>query len=348
MAVGRISGPLLKNNLLRNGVNLAFETNLLYLDVVNSRVGVNTASPSNELQVNGTTRTTNLIADVDAKLATFTVNGNTISSTASTINLLPSGSNPVVYQAAISAGNITIDVDTIRTTSNRDLNISPDGTGTTIVNSNVTVNGNLHATGNITADGNIQLGNQSTDTITFAGEISSDILPATTNAYNLGSPTLRWAGLYANTLAVDTLTTSNIIANDLKTSKLEITGNTISAYVDNTNINVVTSGTGGINIGNFKFSGNTITNTVPNAVTQFVESGTGYVQFTGHLGVVIPSGNSSTDRPPVASLGMLRFNTDSSYVEIYNGTGWVSVAGSGGVSFATATDLGIETALIFG
>lgn len=348
MAVGRISGPLLKNNLLRNGVNLAFETNLLYLDVVNSRIGVNTASPSNELQVNGTTRTTSLISDIDAHIASFTINGNTLSSSSSTINLLPSGSNPVVYQATISAGNINIGTDTISTSGNTSLNISPSGTGSTIVNSNVTVNGNLHATGNITADGNIQLGDQNTDTITFAGEISSDILPATTNTYNLGSPTLQWAGLYANTLAVTTLTTSNIVANDLKTSKLEITGNTISAYVPNTDVYLSTSGTGGINLGNFRFQGNTITNTSPNAVSQFIESGSGYVQFTGHLGVIIPSGNSSTERPPVASLGMLRYNTDSQYVEIYNGTGWVSVAGSGGVSYATATDISIEAALIFG
>jgi len=46
MAVGRISGPLLKANLLRNGVDLAFETDLLYLDVNNSRIGVNTAAPA--------------------------------------------------------------------------------------------------------------------------------------------------------------------------------------------------------------------------------------------------------------------------------------------------------------
>ncbi len=32
MAIGRISGPLLKSNLIRDGVNLAFETDLLYLD----------------------------------------------------------------------------------------------------------------------------------------------------------------------------------------------------------------------------------------------------------------------------------------------------------------------------
>jgi hypothetical protein len=33
MAVGRITGTLLKANLLRDGVDLAFETDLLYLDV---------------------------------------------------------------------------------------------------------------------------------------------------------------------------------------------------------------------------------------------------------------------------------------------------------------------------
>ena len=41
MAVGRISGPLLKENLLRNGIDLAFETNLLYLDVNNQKIGIN-------------------------------------------------------------------------------------------------------------------------------------------------------------------------------------------------------------------------------------------------------------------------------------------------------------------
>ena len=60
MAVGRISGPLLKDNLLRDGVNLAFETDLLFLDVINGRVGIKTKTPTNELSVSGTTRTTNL------------------------------------------------------------------------------------------------------------------------------------------------------------------------------------------------------------------------------------------------------------------------------------------------
>lgn len=62
MAIGRISGSMLKSNLTRNGVDLAFETNILYLDVTNARVGIGTSSPSTALQVNGTTTTTGLVA----------------------------------------------------------------------------------------------------------------------------------------------------------------------------------------------------------------------------------------------------------------------------------------------
>jgi len=57
MAIGRISGSVLKSNLTRNGTDLAFETNLLYLDVTNSRVGIGTSEPSTALHVNGTITT---------------------------------------------------------------------------------------------------------------------------------------------------------------------------------------------------------------------------------------------------------------------------------------------------
>ena len=54
MAVGRISGPLLKANLERNGIDLAVETDLLYVDVTNNRIGINKSSPMCDLDVNGT------------------------------------------------------------------------------------------------------------------------------------------------------------------------------------------------------------------------------------------------------------------------------------------------------
>ena len=61
MALGRISGPLLKSNLVRDGVDLAFETDLLYIDVNNARIGVNNSSPTTDLDVNCTTSTTFVI-----------------------------------------------------------------------------------------------------------------------------------------------------------------------------------------------------------------------------------------------------------------------------------------------
>ena len=93
MAVGRISGPLLKANLLHNGVDLAFETDLLYLDVNNSRIGIKTTTPQYELDVNGTTRSTDLITTGTAYIGDVRISGNTIDSVANTLNLTTVGSD---------------------------------------------------------------------------------------------------------------------------------------------------------------------------------------------------------------------------------------------------------------
>jgi hypothetical protein len=248
MAVGRISGPLLKDNLLRNGVNLAFETSLLYLDVTNSRVGINTITPTNELQVNGTTRTTNLYVSTQAQIGTvgsqFTITGNTISSDNATINLLPQGVNPVVYQGTISVGNININTNTISTTgTNTNLEISPTGTGIVEINSNATVYGNLHATGSITADGNITLGDASTDTVTFSADINSDIIPSANNTYNLGSPSNYWNNLYVNSQLISTITTNDLTANGILTvhGASSIGGTTVIGLSSANTISIISS-----------------------------------------------------------------------------------------------------------
>jgi len=348
MAVGRISGPLLKDNLLRNGVNLAFETNLLYLDVVNSRAGINTTSPLYDLDVNGTTRSVNLYTTTQAQLGTFTISGSTISSSSNTINLTPNGVNPTVFSGKISVGNLGLSGNILSSTNtNGDINVVANGTGNINLNSNVLITGNLHATGTITADGNIQLGDATTDTISFTGEVNSDILPATNNTYNLGSNTLAWNTVYANNISSSAITTATFTANDFLTSGLEITSNTISARNSNTNINLTTSGTGGVVIGNFKILNNSITNTVAGSVTQFNEN-SGYVRFSGTNGVVIPVG-TSLNYPSIVETGMMRYNSDQQYVEIYNGSIWTSVAGnSGGVTLATSVSTSITYALLFG
>jgi hypothetical protein len=222
MAVGRISGPLLKDNLLRNGVNLAFETSLLYLDVNNSRIGINTATPQYTLDVNGTTNSPNLYATTQATIATFTISSNTIASSNATINLTPQGANPVVYQGRISVGNLNITANTIsNTVTNDDINVTALGTGQIKLNNNTLITGNLHATGVITADGNITLGNSVTqDTVTFSAEVASDIVPKLDNTYNLGSAVLTWANLYVTTIAATNLSTTNLTAS----GTLSVTG----------------------------------------------------------------------------------------------------------------------------
>ena len=58
MAITKIAGELLESNLIRN-TDLAFNGQLLYLDVQNGRIGVNTNSPGNfSLDVSGNTRIT--------------------------------------------------------------------------------------------------------------------------------------------------------------------------------------------------------------------------------------------------------------------------------------------------
>jgi len=201
MAVGRISGPLLKSNLVRNGIDLAFETDLLYLDVNNQKIGIKTVSPQHELDVNGTTRTTNLTVINRADIGDITVQGNTISTDQNFLNL--GTLDTVVYQNKLRVDSIDIEGNVISTnSSNANLELAPNGTGTVEVLSNMNVTGNLHATGNITADGDITLGDADTDNIVLNAEIASDIVPDATNTYSLGTdPTAggkQWADIWVN------------------------------------------------------------------------------------------------------------------------------------------------------
>ena len=222
MAVGRISGPLLKANLLRDGIDLAFETDLLYLDVINGRVGINSSTPAYDLDVNGTARTTNAIVDTQADIATFTVVGNTISSTNSVINLEPNGSNAVLYQSKLLVNNnLQITTNEISTTvTDANLEFRTLGTGQVNINSSVLVDGDIHATGNITADGDITIGDADTDSITFNADIASNIIPDNQSplyapVFDLGSPTKKWSTAYMYDLQSTNVTTDNILVNGI-------------------------------------------------------------------------------------------------------------------------------------
>lgn len=59
---------MLKANLERLGVDLAFESSLLYLDVANNRIGVNTSSPTQSLHVDNVTIASNQIRSTTGTL----------------------------------------------------------------------------------------------------------------------------------------------------------------------------------------------------------------------------------------------------------------------------------------
>ena len=191
-AIGRISGPLLKSNLIRNGIDLAFETDLLYLDVNNQRIGIKNAAPQYELDITGTTRTTNLITTNRADIGDINVQGNTIWSDNQYLNL--GTLDNVVYNNKLRVDDIDIEGNVISTnTSNSNLELRPNGTGTVEVLADMNVSGNIHATGNISADGSITLGDADTDNVTFNAEIASNIIPDQDRTYVLGSAGTQYA-----------------------------------------------------------------------------------------------------------------------------------------------------------
>jgi len=185
-AIGRISGPLLKSNLIRNGIDLAFETDLLYLDVNNQRIGIKNATPQYELDVTGTTRTTNLTVTNRADIGDVNIQGNTIWSDGQYLNL--GTLDNIVYNNKLRVDDIDVEGNVISTNvSNSNLELRPNGTGTVEVLADMNVSGNIHATGNISADGNITLGDADTDNITFNADVASNIIPDIDRTYTLGT-----------------------------------------------------------------------------------------------------------------------------------------------------------------
>lgn len=350
MAIGRISGPLLKSNLIRDGVNLAFETDLLYLDVVNSRIGINTAAPQYALDVVGTTRSTDLTVQNQLTVGNFTVSGNTISSNLPTITFSASGGEATAYHSRLVVNDIELSGNKISTTaSNANLELDPNGTGkvdiqsSTDITGNLLVNGNIAATGNITIGGNLTIGDAISDTITINASIRSSLIPETDNLYDLGSSSYKWRaiytqGIFATNLSLSTFDIGNI---HLENNAITTTGGTDLILDPN--------GSGSVRIGNFAVRDNTITNVVNDSITEIAQSGTGYFKIAGTNAFVVPRGTTGQRPTAYAVEGMTRYNTDAKALEIWDGLQWSSPAGTiGAVSESTANDIAIRFALTLG
>jgi len=310
MAVGRISGPLLKSNLTRGGIDLAFETNLLYLDVNNSRLGVKTSSPQYELDVNGTTKTTNLVATT-ATLSNISFANNTISTSENYLNL--GTLDDVIYQNKLRIDSIDIEGNSIRTNdSNANLEFKANGTGAVNIHSNLNVDGSVHVTGNITADGNITLGDDDTDSITINAEIASDLIPDITSTYSLGTVAKRWHDSWIN----------NVTTTEANIGDVQIRDNFITSSASNANLELRASGTGSIVVDDISINGSTITSAsnltlAPAAGSNVIFNSTGAIK--------LPAG--TTAQRPTPSRGYTRYNTELNTFEGYDGTNWIVLNG---------------------
>ena len=296
MAIGRVSGQLLKSNLLRSGVDLAFETDLLYLDVVNSRIGVKTASPQYDLDVNGTTKTTDVLVDNQLSVGDISITGNTINSSSSTINFTASAGQATVYHARLQVDDFEIAGNTISTTvSNSPIELRPNGTGTVdiLANTNITgnlnVTGSINATGNVTIGGNIIIGDDLSDTITINASIRSSLIPETDIIYDLGSSSFRWRTAFLNNFTA---------SNQISLGTFTFTGNTISSTASSINFNTPDGNSVIFNskilVGDYEIAGNSISTIVSNSSIDINPNGTGTIELeantnvTGNLSV---SGN---------------------------------------------------------
>ena len=188
--VGRISGSLLRRNLLRNGEDLAFEDNLLYLSVPDANeptkfvgIGINNDSPVYQLDVTGTTRATSYLGEY-LKIDNVQIDDREIRSTSGGLSIKTNTSNDY----------LTVDSKTFKIT-----NLDPVlGTSQLDLIGNLEVNGNIHATGAIVADGNLTLGDANTDAIEFKADIISNIIPDIDDTYDLGSLAKSWRQIYVD------------------------------------------------------------------------------------------------------------------------------------------------------
>jgi hypothetical protein len=197
--LGRISGPLLNANLLRDGNDLRFENQLLYLDVTSKTLSINSSPINKELFVNGTLRTDFILIDAP-KINVGNLElgpDDLIKATSDTIIM---DASDYVSTKEIQTLNLSITGNEITSiTTDSQIELRPTGTLEIYANTNVT--GNLHATGNISADGSIIFGNTSDDNVVFDAEVNSSIIPDLNLTYSLGSDLAiggkRWADIYS-------------------------------------------------------------------------------------------------------------------------------------------------------
>lgn len=348
--LGRISGPLLDANLVRNGVDLTFRNHnvsddLLYLNVSTKLLGVNKTPISRQVEVDGTIHTEDLIATTSGDIASILISTNTFTTDISTsINIRPNAVNPIVTMDHMQAGDLDFKDNIIKNNSvNGSIVFDPHGSGIVDLYANATVNGDLSVlgyaeiSGNLTEYTNIIIGDSPIDTVVVNPDFTQSIVPGDDLTYDLGSLTKRWANVYAH----ENLDIGTLHYNDITVSLqmfIESSEPKISTLLSNDDL-ILNSDTGNVFIERFRFNGDEILD-IDETVSTIGSTGIGYVRFVATNGLVVPVGDDSqrSGFPSTPEVGATRWNTEDpadNYLECFDGTTWSIATGASGTVSAT-------------
>jgi hypothetical protein len=267
--LGRIGGQVLTDNLLRAGVDLAFETDLLYLKVTNRQIGIRQDAPVYDLDVTGTINTTDLEVTTRLSAGNLQITApNTFGTSVGGIDVEIAGST-IFHDKLITqvSGNPRLQLDGNAITSffNQNIVLDPDGAGTVELQASTNITGELGVSGNITIGGNLSkqgsifLGDDrfdgegnlpENDTITINTDFSQSLIPGQDLTYDLGIDQLdstprRWSQIYSpdwtnistgswpgSGLRTDFVTVSDQLTIDGITRSEEHTSELQSQYAD--------------------------------------------------------------------------------------------------------------------
>jgi hypothetical protein len=362
--LGRIGGQVLTDNLLRAGIDLAFETDLLYLDVTNQQIGIRDSTPVYTLDVNGNIYTNELTAVTQLAPGNLRFNSpETISTSVGGIDVYINGGGEIFHDRLATA-NLILDGNLISSVSNSNIVFEPNGAGTvqlladTNVTGDLSVSGNINLSGNLTGLGTLTFGDQTIDTVTINTDFTQSIIPGDDLTYAMGadagdSTTRRWSQVHAPDWTNITTgawpgsglrSQSSIISDQLR---LDGEISKISAIQSNDDV-ILLPYTGITRIEATQWQDNDILNLLNTPLTFASTAGIGYLRFMGDNGVVIPAGTSG-QRPASPELGDTRWNITEQYLECFDGSVYVVATGGGDlVTQQFMEDLGFIYSAILG
>ena len=318
MAISRVPGYSLLANLDRQGTDLYISSNgqtLTYFDVNNYRFGINNPNPQYELDILGNVQigsghlytSANISYDIGSpsdwwrniyvrhiisqdvtasgniSAQYFSGNGSQLTGIGSSYGNADVGSYLQTYNGVITASNVTVNGNITAQY------LFGDGSQLSGMYSNVQVATYLPTHTGIVTASNITVNGNVTAQYLFGN--GSQITGLPTGYSNVQ------AAAYISTYS-GVLTASNVyVSGPITSGNITVSDTTI---VSNSQI---------------------ILSTVANGNIYLSAGGTGTVQITGNTALGIPSGTTA-ERPSNATIGYIRYNTDTGSLETFDGTTW--------------------------